>query len=269
MGFVFFQTFELRRKEEALAAEEEIKKLQDQLYQIQKLDSIGKFAGGIAHDFKNLLFVTQGYAAMALEEIDDRDSLLLYLNEIKEASGRGIDLTGQLLQFSQSQSLDLKPLDCNATISPLLGMLRLLMGDKVTITADLAQELWKINGDTNQLGQVLMNLSINASDAMPDGGEILIEAKNAVIEENYCKTRAEAYPGRFVCLSVKDQGTGMDEKILARIFEPFFTTKGAGKGTGLGLSVVYGIVKKHKGWIDIQSQPGKGSTFKIHLPALP
>lgn len=149
----------------------------------------------------------------------------------------------------------------------MLKMLRFLVGRRHSIVTQLAENLWTIQGDNHHLSQVLMNLVINARDAMPGGGKILIRTHNAVIDEIYCKARVEAYPGRFICMSVQDTGIGMDEAVLAKIFEPFFTTKETGKGTGLGLAVVYGIVKQHKGWIDVQSIPGKGTTVQIYLPA--
>ncbi len=258
----------ISQREGRQKAETEIKILQEQLYQIQKMDSIGKFAGGIAHDFKNLLVAAQGYTELAMEEVPEGSPLHTYLTEIQQTANRGIGLTRKLLLFSQGQSLDLNPLNCNTAIADMLKMLRFLVGKRHSIVTQLAENLWTIQGDNHHLSQVLMNLVINARDAMPGGGKILIRTHNAVIDEIYCKARVEAYPGKFICMSVQDTGIGMDEAVLAKIFEPFFTTKEAGKGTGLGLAVVYGIVKQHKGWIDVQSIPGAGTTVQIYLPAL-
>lgn len=255
------------QRERRQQAEKEVQNLQEQLLQIQKLDAIGKFAGGIAHDFKNLLVVMQGYTELALEDVPKDGQLRTYLQEIQQTANRGVGLTRKLLLFSQNQSMDVNHLNCNATVTDMLKMLRFLVGKQYSLSARLADDLWAIEGDNHQLSQVLMNLVINARDAMPSGGEIIIETRNAVVGESRCKTHVEAYPGNFICLSVKDRGIGMDETTLSKIFEPFFTTKETGKGTGLGLSIVFGIIKRHKGWIDVKSIIGEGATFEIYLPA--
>jgi len=247
--------------------EEEKNKIQVQLFQSQKMDSIGTLAGGIAHDFNNLLTVIQGHSQMLMLEFDEADSHYQDLKEIQRASVRASNLTRQMLLFSRKQPMEFISLNLNETVDGLLKMLKRLIGEDMAISAELESNPWAAKGDQGNIEQVIMNLTINARDAMPNGGKIIIKTENVHIDESYCGVYPYAQPGNYICLSIKDTGVGMDKEVLQRIFEPFFTTKGVGKGTGLGLSVVYGIVKQHEGWINVESEPGQGSTFKIYLPA--
>ena len=249
-------------------AEEEQEKIHAQLLQAQKMESIGTLAGGIAHDFNNLLTVIQGYTELAMMKLDETDPLYRNLRHIRHASTRAANLTRQLLLFSRKQPMDLTPLNINRTVENLLKMLNRLIGEDVAINTDLEPDLWTVRADAGNIEQVITNLAVNARDAMPEGGKLTIKTENVTLDEEDCRTIPEARPGKFVCLSVEDTGVGMDKAILARIFEPFFTTKEPEVGTGLGLSVVYGIVKQHEGWINVYSEPGQGSTFKVYLPAV-
>jgi len=185
-----------------------------------------------------------------------------------EAAGRAANLTRQLLLFSRKQPMEPTLFNINRTIDDLLKMLYRLIGEDITIIPVLESHLWSILADEGAIEQVIMNLAVNARDVMPEGGSLTIKTENVTLDEEYSKIIPEARPGQFVCLSIADTGCGMDTKTIERIFDPFFTTKGAGKGTGLGLSVVYGIVKQHEGWINIYSEPGQGSLFRVYLPAL-
>lgn len=246
----------------------EHKRLESQLRQAQKMEAIGLLAGGIAHDFNNILTAIQGYTDLALTEIQEDNPLYQDIKEIQKASMRAANLTRQLLLFSRRQPMEFTPLDLNKVINDLIKMLNRLIGEDISLTTDLASDLWTVKGDAGTNEQVIMNLVVNARDAMPKGGEIAIKTENLYIDEEYCKNCRDARPGRFVCLSVRDTGVGIDQSIIDRIFEPFFTTKEVGKATGMGLSVVYGIVKQHKGWVNVESSPGKGSIFRIYLPAV-
>ncbi len=248
-------------------AEEERKKIQAQLLQSQKMEAIGILAGGVAHDFNNLLTTIQGYTDLLMMEIDDADPMYRNLKQIHFATGRGADLTRQLLLFSRKQPMELTTLNINRTINDLLKMLNRLIGEDITIITDLKPDLWMVRADAGNIEQVIMNLAVNARDAMQKGGRLTIKTENAQIDEDYCMVFNYAHPGKFVCVSVSDTGVGIDKENIQRIFEPFFSTKEAGKGTGLGLSVVYGIVKQHDGWTNVYSESGYGSTFKIYLPA--
>jgi signal transduction histidine kinase/CheY-like chemotaxis protein len=256
-----------RQEQERKRAEEEKKKIEAQLIQAQKMESIGTLTGGVAHDFNNILTTIQGYTQLAMVDLKEEDPLYGDLKEIQTASIRASNLTRQLLIFSRKQPMGLIPLNLNETVENLLNMLKRLIGEDITIQTELAPQLWTVMADPGNIEQVMMNLVVNAKDAMPKGGEIRIMTQNIDIDQRYCETYSYAMPGRFVYLSAEDTGTGMDSKILQRIFEPFFSTKEPGKGTGLGLSVVYGIVKQHEGWINAESEPGRGSVFKIYLPA--
>ncbi|MEW5803296.1 MAG: PAS domain S-box protein [bacterium] len=247
--------------------EEEKEKIQAQLLQSQKLEAIGILAGGVAHDFNNLLTTIQGYTSMALKKVDKADRLSRDLNQVQLAAGRAADLTRQLLLFSRKQPTKPSCFNLNVTVDNLLKMLHRLIGEDITIGIALEPALWPIRADEGNIEQVIMNLVINARDAMPRGGEVGIKTENRILDEKSARGIAEARPGRFICLSITDTGMGMDKETISRIFEPFFTTKGVGKGTGLGLSVVYGIIKQHEGWITIDSESGHGSVFRIYLPA--
>ncbi len=249
-------------------AEAEKKRLEAQLIQAQKMKAIGTLAGGVAHDFNNLLTSIQGYTDLAMMDLDMDNPGYSHLKEVRRASVRAANLTRQLLLFSRRQPIEMTPVNLNHTIEDMIKMVRRLIGEDISIVTDLEEELWTINADPGNIEQVIMNLVVNARDAMPEGGKITIRTENARLDEVDCKLTSDARPGNFVCLSITDTGTGMDKKTIERIFEPFFTTKELGKGTGLGLSVVYGIIKQHKGWINVSSEPGRGCKFRIYLPSV-
>ncbi len=247
-------------------AEKEKALLQSQLQQAQKMETIGNLAGGIAHDFNNLLTVIQGNAQLARMKYKDNRDLDIYLEQIQNSSERAAKLTRQLLTFSRKQPINLSILNVNQVIESMLKMLQRLIGEDIVIDMNLSPEPPNIEGDEGNIEQVIMNLVINARDAMPKGGKILIKTENVELHENECIGIIGSYPGEFVRLTVQDTGTGIDEEILSKIFEPFFTTKDKETGTGLGLSVVYGIVKQHGGFIQVESKLQEGTTFKIYFP---
>jgi two-component system cell cycle sensor histidine kinase/response regulator CckA len=252
---------EYKRAEEARA------KLEDQLRQAQKMESIGRLAGGVAHDFNNHLTVIRGYCELMQVQMSDADPLLEKLEQIWLASERAAALTQQLLAFSRKQILAPIVLDLNSLVANLGEMLERLIGEDITLTTALQPELWSVTADPGQIEQVIMNLALNARDAMPGGGRLTIETRNVQLDATYAKTHPEAPAGACVLLAVGDTGSGMDEPTRARVFEPFFTTKEPGKGTGLGLATVYGIIKQSGGDILVYSEAGQGTTFKIYLPA--
>ena len=249
-------------------AEEDRTRLEDQLRQAQKMESIGRLAGGIAHDFNNLLTVINGYSEMLLACGPSTECQRTGLTQIAQAGRQAASLTAQLLAFSRRQIIQPRPLNLNHVVAEAGEMLRRLITEDIELQVELESDLARVMADSSQLHQVLMNLVLNARDAMPAGGRLLIETANVVLDERYTATHAEVTPGPSVMLAVSDTGHGMDELTLRRVFEPFFTTKGPGAGTGLGLSTVYGIVHQNGGWIWAYSEPGKGSTFKIYLPRL-
>jgi PAS domain S-box-containing protein len=246
--------------------EEEMVTLQEQLRQSQKMEAIGRLAGGIAHDFNNLLTVIKGYTQLSLVELNEMDPLKGNLQEIKKASDRAADLTRQLLAFSRRQILDFKVLDLNMLLQDLGKMLHRILGEDIELVYVLAEDLGKIKTDPGQIEQVILNLAVNARDAMPSVGKLIIETANVELDETYARTYIGATPGHYVMVSVSDTGYGMSPEVKEHIFEPFFTTKEKSKGTGLGLSTVYGIVKQSGGYIWVDSEPGCGTTFKIYLP---
>jgi len=248
--------------------ESEKEKIQDQLLQSQKMEAVGTLAGGIAHDFNNLLTAIHGCVDLSLTRAIHDDVLYKDLKEILVATDRAADLTRQLLLFSRKHPNRSSALNLNQTVDNLLKMLHRLIGEDITITMSLAPDLWTIKADQGTMEQIVVNLAVNARDAMPNGGRLMIKTENVVLDELYCKLVSEARPGYFIRFSISDVGVGMDKETLEHIFEPFFSTKGPGKGTGLGLSVVYGIIKQHDGWINVYSEPGRGSEFKIYFPAV-
>lgn len=245
---------------------EERARLQAQLYQAQKMESVGQLAGGVAHDFNNMLSVILGYAQLALEKTEPSSSLHGNLQEILDAAQRSVNITRQLLAFARKQTIAPQVLDLNETVEGMLKMLRRLIGEDVTLDWLPAPKLWQVKIDPSQIDQILANLCVNARDAISGVGKIAIETNTATFEPEYCASHTGFLPGEFVILSISDDGCGMEKEILDKIFEPFFTTKEIGHGTGLGLSTVYGIVQQNNGFVNVYSDTGKGTTFKIYLP---
>ncbi|HXM67858.1 MAG TPA: ATP-binding protein [Candidatus Acidoferrum sp.] len=239
--------------------------LQQQLLQSQKMEAVGRLAGGIAHDFNNLLMVISGYSEFLLERLGADTTLRTPAQEIANAAARASSLTRQLLAFSRKQMLTPKILDLNGVVTENLKMLTRVIGEDIDLVMVPAVALGAVRADASQIEQVIMNLAVNARDAMPSGGKLTIETANASLDESYARFHAPLKPGSYVTISVSDTGAGMDSETQSHIFEPFFTTKGP-KGTGLGLSTVYGIVKQSGGYIWVSSEPNKGTTFKIYLP---
>jgi two-component system, cell cycle sensor histidine kinase and response regulator CckA len=249
-----------------LKLQQEKEKLQEQFLQSQKMESVGRLAGGVAHDFNNMLSVILGHAQLSLDMLDSKQPIYAHLQEINKAALRSAELTRQLLAFARKQTVSPKVLSLNNTIGGLLSMLQRIIGEDVDLAWMPGLALWPVSIDPAQVDQILANLAVNARDAISQQGRITIETQNAVIDENYCATHLDSAAGEYVMLAVSDNGCGMGKEVLSHIFEPFFTTKEVGKGTGLGLATVYGIVKQNRGFINIYSEPGKGSTFKIYFP---
>jgi two-component system cell cycle sensor histidine kinase/response regulator CckA len=261
-GIVVFSEDITERKR----AEEDTAKLAAQLQQAQKMESVGRLAGGVAHDFNNMLGVILGNVEIALDQIDPAQPLYDGLKEIQNAGKRSADLTRQLLAFARKQNIAPKVLDLNDTIAGMLKMLKRMIGENICLNWLPSENLWPVMMDPSQLDQTLANLCVNARDAIHDTGTIAIKTRNCVLDEEFCGSHAGCVPGEYVQLTVSDDGCGMDEETLSHIFEPFFTTKGAGVGTGLGLSTVYGAIKQDNGFIYVDSAPGPGTTITIYLP---
>jgi two-component system, cell cycle sensor histidine kinase and response regulator CckA len=250
-----------RKEAEALLRQRE-----DQLRQAQKMEAVGRLSGGIAHDFNNLLGVIIGYSEVMESRLAEGDPLRKNVEEIRKAGERAASLTHQLLAFSRKQSVQPKILDLNVLVTDMGQMLRRLIGAHLELTTRLAPVLGKVKADQSQIEQVIVNLVVNARDAMPQGGKLLVETSNTFVDETLAQSLPFLHPGAHVLLTISDTGVGMDAETQRHIFEPFFTTKDPGKGTGLGLATVYGVIKQSGGVVGVHSEPGKGSVFKIYLP---
>jgi two-component system, cell cycle sensor histidine kinase and response regulator CckA len=240
--------------------------LEKQLVQAQKFEGIGQLAGGIAHDFNNMIGAIIGWADIGMEETEPSSRLRRHFEKVRQQADRAAALTKQLLAFARRQILEPRDIDLNRSITETLSLLEKVLGSNIEIKAKLASELALVRADPTQFEQILMNLCINARDAMPSGGLLIIETKNSFLDAAYCAAQPLARPGQYAVLAVTDSGTGMDGATLDRIFEPFFTTKELGKGTGLGLATVYGIIRQHGGFIQVYSEVGVGTTFRAYLP---
>ncbi|MGA1840842.1 MAG: PAS domain S-box protein [bacterium] len=259
---VIYDITERKETEQALLKSEE------RLLQAQKMDAIGRLAGGIAHDFNNLLTVITGNSDLLLHELDPNDPRRNDIMEIYKAGERATELTRQLLAFSRRQMLQPKVLDLNSVVTETEKMLRRIIGEDIKLVTVNEPAKGRVKADHGQIVQIIINLAVNARDAMPQGGRLTIKIEDVILDEDASKQIPESRPGNFVCLSFEDTGFGMEKNTLNQIFEPFFSTKGPGKGTGLGLSTVYGIIKQHNGFINVYSEPDHGSIFKVYLPAL-
>ena len=246
----------------------ERKVLEEQVRQATKMEAVGRLAGGIAHDFNNLLTIINGYTELLMDKFASDDRMTVYLQEIAQAGERAATLTRQLLAFSRSQVLAPQVLDLNVVVTNLGKMLKRMIGEDIELSTVLDPALGRVKADPGQIEQVMMNLVVNARDAMPQGGHLTIETSNVELDETYARNHVTVKAGPHVMLAVADTGVGMLPETQAHIFEPFFTTKEQGKGTGLGLATVYGIVKQSGGSIWAYSEPGQGSVFKIYLPTV-
>jgi signal transduction histidine kinase/ActR/RegA family two-component response regulator len=241
-------------------------RIEEQLRQAQKMESIGRLAGGVAHDFNNMLSIILGNTEMVLEELDSTNPVISCLHEIHKATERSASLTRQLLAFARKQTISPQVLDLNQTVEGMLKMLRPLIGENIDLVWLPREKLWPINIDPSQIDQILANLCVNARDSIHDVGKIIIETDNVNFDQDYCHEHGGYLPGDYVMTAISDNGCGMDREIQDKLFEPFFTTKDVGEGTGLGLATVYGIVKQNNGFINVYSEPNKGTTFRIYFP---
>jgi PAS domain S-box-containing protein len=247
--------------------EDEKQKLQSQLLQAQKMEAVGQLAGGIAHDFNNILTAIIGYGSIALAQVKEDDPLRSYVDHMLTAANRAASLTQSLLAFSRKQIINPQPVAVNAVIERVQKLLHRIIGEDIELTTALTEDDTTVLADAGQLEQVLINLATNARDAMPDGGHLTVTTVRTTMGDDYIRSHGYGKEGTYMLISVTDTGDGMDDKTRERVFEPFFTTKEVGKGTGLGLAIVYGIVKQHNGYINVYSEPRRGTTFKIYLPA--
>jgi two-component system cell cycle sensor histidine kinase/response regulator CckA len=254
---------ELREAE----ARHERKQLEQRLRRLEKFEALGKLAGGVAHDFNNVIGAIMGWAELGVDRVSSESPEAKLFRNIREQSIRAAGLTRQLLAYARRQVLEPKNINLNQMVNETTTLLEKTIGEHIEVKMVLASDLQITRADPSQVEQVLMNLCFNARDAMPKGGQLLIETRNVQLDSHYCDLRADAQPGRYIQLSVSDTGVGMDLATIERIFEPFFTTKEIGKGTGLGLSTVMGIVKQHGGFLDVYSELGKGTAFRVYLPA--
>jgi PAS domain S-box-containing protein len=257
-----------RNISDRILAEQQSEKLAQQLQQAMKMEAVGLLAGGVAHDFNNLLTGIGGYVDLIISDLNPGDPILSDLNEIKRATQSATTLTSQLLAFSRKQLIEPKVLNLNKLISNLQKMLQRLIGEDIELSTKMFENLTSVRIDPGQFEQILVNLVVNARDAMPGGGKLTIETANINIDEDYCAVHPYVKTGRHVMLAVSDTGCGMSDEVKARLYEPFFTTKQKGRGTGLGLATTYGVVKQSGGSIEVYSEPGEGTTFKIYLPAI-
>jgi PAS domain S-box-containing protein len=249
-----------------IRAEEEQKKLHDQLVQAQKMESVGRLAGGVAHDYNNFLSVIIGYTELSMMSLDGGDPLYNNLRQVLDAANRSKALTRQLLAFARKEEISPEVLDLNTTVESMLKMIRRLIGEDIELAWQPGARLWPVEMDPSQVDQILANLCINARDAIEHAGRIVIESGKTSLDEAFCTQHPGCTQGDFTVLAVSDNGSGMDEETLEHLFEPFYTTKGIDRGTGLGLSTVYGIVKQNNGFIAVDSEIGKGSRFTVYLP---
>jgi signal transduction histidine kinase len=255
-----------RQSYRARLAEAERARLAEQLQQSQRIETVGRLAGGVAHDFNNLLTVINGYADMLQADHSLADEQRAQVIQIAEAGGQAANLTQQLLAFSRKQVVQPRVLNLNDVVGDVARMLRRLVGEHIELTTALDPMLHPVMADPGQLRQVLMNLAVNSRDAMPAGGRLRIETANVTVEATEAAAHPHAAAGPHVVLTVADTGSGIAPDVIGSIFEPFFTTKARGEGTGLGLSIVYGVVRQNGGWITVDSEPGRGTTFRVHLP---
>jgi len=244
----------------------ERRRTEEQLRQSQKMETVGRLAGGVAHDFNNMLQVISSYVELSLQKVEAGSALENYLREVRRAAQRSADLVGQLLAFARWQTVSPRVVDLNQVVSATREMIQRLIGEDIDLAWVPGRELWKVKIDPTQVDQVLANLAVNARDAIGGVGRLTLETSNFICDQEYCAAHPGFVPGHYVRLVVSDDGRGMDKETMGHLFEPFFTTKGQGKGTGLGLATVYGIVKQNRGFIDVRSQPGQGSTFTVYLP---
>jgi two-component system cell cycle sensor histidine kinase/response regulator CckA len=257
----------VQRELQEVVQRQERERLERQVQQLHKFETIGRLAGGIAHDFNNVIGAILGWAELCTQETKPGTQLHDRIRKITDQANRAAALTSQLLSFARRQFLQPKRIDLNVHVRESSRLLRRVIGETIRIDVQTARDLHVTLADPSQVDQVLMNLCLNARDAMPTGGTLVLETRNVEITEEYCQLVDYAQPGSYILLTVSDSGVGMDAETMEQIFEPFFTTKEMGKGTGLGLATVYGIVKQHGGFINVESKPGKGTTFRVYLPA--